>query len=68
MITSAATVTVTTPPQLSVVVTKVILAAGTDPAQDTVTLAGQVIVGGVISLTVINWAQVAELPQASVAV
>ena len=32
-----------------------------------VTLPGQVITGGVISLTVIVWLQLAELPQASVA-
>jgi hypothetical protein len=41
-------------PQLSVEVTAAMLTGGTAFAQDTVTPAGHVKVGGVISLTVIN--------------
>ena len=59
-------VTVTVPPQLSLV-GKLVLAGGTLLAHETVTFAGQVIVGGVLSKTVMIWAQVAEFPQASVA-
>ena len=40
-------VTVTEPPQLSEVLTAPVLTAGTRPAQDTVTLAGHVMDGGV---------------------
>jgi hypothetical protein len=54
VMTSAATVTATTPEQLSVVVTNATFAAGTALAQDTVTFAGQVKAGGVTSFTVIN--------------
>ena len=66
-ITLLSKVTTTAPPQLSLVVTAVVLAAGTNPAQETVTLAGQVMLGGVWSKTVIVCAQLAVLPQASVA-
>ena len=67
VITSPMKVTVTAPPQLSPVVTAVVFAAGTRLAQVTVTLAGQVMVGGVLSNTLNVWAQVAVFPQASVA-
>ena len=59
-------VTVTVPPQLSLV-GKLVLAGGTLLAHETVTFAGHVIVGTVLSKTIIVCAQVAELPQASVA-
>ena len=64
--TSAATVTVTVPPQLSLEVTLPVLAAGTFPVQDTVKSAGQVRDGGVPSKTSMTCMQVAVLPQASV--
>ena len=67
MITSPTCVTVTVPPQLSAVATVAVLTGGTSLAQETVMLAGQVIVGAVTSLTVMTCVQVAELPQASVA-
>ena len=67
VMTSPTWVTVTTPPQLSAVMTAPVLTAGTSFAQETVVLAGQVMVGGVTSLTVMTCVQVAELPQASVA-
>jgi hypothetical protein len=60
-------VTLTVPPQLSDVVTRAVLGAGTSLAHWTVIFAGQVIVGAVLSNTVITCAQVAELPHASVA-
>ena len=66
-VTSPTCVTVTPPPQLSEVVTAAVFTAGTWPAQETVTLEGQVMDGGAVSLTIIVCAQVAELPQASVA-
>jgi hypothetical protein len=52
VITSPICVTVTVPPQLSLVVTDPIFAGGTAVAQETVVLAGHSIVGGVTSLTV----------------
>ena len=55
------------PPQPSLAVTKLVSGAGTSEAQLTVTGAGQVMVGGVISWTVIVWVQSALLPHASVA-
>jgi hypothetical protein len=54
------------PVQLSLVVTPAIFGAGTREAHCTVKGAGQVMVGGVLSNTVITWIQVAELPHASV--
>ncbi len=54
-------------PQLSVADTKVISGAGTCVMHSNVRLAGQVICGGVMSSTVIVCAQVAVLPQLSVA-
>jgi hypothetical protein len=68
VIISGATVTVEVPPQLSVVVTDATLGAGTWLAHCTVTFIGQVRAGPILSNTVIIWAQVAELPHASVAV
>jgi hypothetical protein len=65
---SGRTVTVTPAPQLSVVTMAPGFAAGTKAAHDTVTFAGQVIVGGAMSSTCITCAHVAELPQRSVAV
>lgn len=67
VITSPTCVTVTVPPQLSAVVTVPVLTGGTWLAQETEIFGGQVMLGGVTSLTVITWVQVAELPQASVA-
>ena len=59
---------VAVPPQLSDETTLPGFGAGTSAAQVTVTFAGHVMVGAVLSKTVIVWAQVAELPQTSVAV
>ena len=67
VITSLTSVTATVPPQLSDVITEAGFTGGTCAAHCTVTFGGQVIVGGVLSKTVITCAQVAELPQASVA-
>ena len=68
LITSPWWVTVTVPPQLSLTpVTLAMFAAGTAPAQLTVTLAGQVSVGAVISFTVMVCVHWAKLPAASVA-
>jgi hypothetical protein len=59
--------TVTVPPQLSVATTELILMAGTLLIQETVTLAGQVMTGGILSKTDIVCTQVDELPHSSVA-
>jgi hypothetical protein len=68
LIASPSCVTVVAPVlQLSVVVTSIVFGAGTCEAHDTVTGGGQVSIGGVLSNTVIVCAQVALLPQASVA-
>jgi hypothetical protein len=67
LVTSLTKVIVATPPQLSDAVTEPIFAGGTKLAHETVTGPGQVIVGGVISFTVMICAQVALLPQMSVA-
>ncbi len=62
-------VTVTVPPQLSVATTAVVLAAGTSPAQLTVVFAGMlVILGSVLSSTVMVCVCVEALPHSSVAV
>jgi hypothetical protein len=66
-VTSLTKVTVTTPLQLSVVVTAVGLGEEIDEAQVTVTAAGQVISGATLSLTVMICEQVAVFPQTSVA-
>src|SRR5687768_5073226 len=67
VVTSAATVTVTAPAQLSAATTNPIFAAGTNAAQVTVTFAGHVIVGATSSRTRIVCVQLAVFPQASVA-
>ncbi len=54
-------------PQLSVAVTRVISGAGTSVTQATVTAAGQVICGAMLSLTVMVCVQVVVLPQLSAA-
>ena len=64
LVITSADVTVTAPPQLSLVVTLAGSAAG---KQDTDTLPGQVMVGGVWSNTVMVCIHSAKLPQASVA-
>jgi hypothetical protein len=66
--TSLATVTVTFPPQLSLAIMLAVSGSGTSVAQETVMFPGHVRVGGVLSNTVMIWAQVAVLPQTSVAV
>ena len=67
VVTSDTKVTVGVPPeQLSDAVTPPVLTAGIRLAHCTVTFAGQVIVGPVLSSTVIVCEQVAELPHASV--
>ena len=66
VVTSGRTVTVTVPPQLSLaVVMPAGFAGGTRLAHETVTGGGQVIVGGVLSKTVIVCAHVAELLHSS---
>ena len=61
-------VTVTIPPQLSVVVTLPVFTAGTSDAHDTETPAVQVNVGTALSSIVMACKHVLLLPQASVAV
>ena len=56
-----------TGPQLSEAVTRLISEAGTSPAHSTVTVAGQVILGGVVSSTTIACVQSVVLLQRSVA-
>ena len=60
-------VTVTAPPQASLVVTLLMFGAGTWLAQLAVKFVGQVMLGGLVSLTVIIWVQLALLPQRFVA-
>src|SRR6266404_5204069 len=67
LIESPCHVTVTAPPQLSLVVTLLVPGAGTRLAQLTVRLVGQVRLGGLVSWTVMVWVQVALLPHKSVA-
>jgi hypothetical protein len=54
-------------PQLSEAITNVMSGAGTSVTQATVTFAGQVIAGAMLSLTVMVWVQVVVLPQESCA-
>ena len=54
-------------PQLSLAVTEAVLGGGTLAKHCTVTPAGQVIDGGVLSLIRMVWAHAALLPHASVA-
>src|SRR6266576_3175989 len=67
LIESPCQLTVTAPPQLSLVVTLLVSGMGTCPAQLTVRLIGQLMLGGLVSLTVIVCVQVALLPHWSVA-
>src|SRR4051794_32233877 len=67
LIESPCQVTVTAPPQLSLVITPLIFGAGTWLAQLAVRFVGQVMLGGFVSLTVMVWTQVALLPHKSVA-
>ena len=62
LIESPCQLTVTAPPQLSLVVTLLVLGAGTWLAQLTVRLLGQVMLGGLVSWTVMVWMQVSLLP------
>ena len=66
-VTSPTKLTVTVPLQLSVVATADVFTAGIEDAHATVTFAGQVICGATLSFTVIICAQVAVLPQTSLA-
>jgi len=67
-VTSLTNVTVgTPPPQLSDTITLAVFTGGTNEAQETVTGAGHVILGAIISFTVITWVQVELLPHTSVA-
>ena len=54
--------------QLSVAVAVPVEAGSVEASHSTVTSAGRVIAGGVLSWIVIVWSQVAESPQGSVAV
>ena len=65
--TSLTKVTVGAPPQLSVAVTRLMFGAGRVEKHCAVVGPGQVIEGGVVSLTVIIWVQVEEFVQLSVA-
>jgi hypothetical protein len=67
VITSPACASRTAPPQLSLAMTAVVLAAGTWLAHCTVIFAGHVMDGGMLSKTVMVCAHVAELPHSSVA-
>src|SRR2546425_13367372 len=67
LIESPCQLTVTAPPQLSLVVTLLVSGTGTWLAQLTVRLVGQVMLGGLVSLRVMVWIQVARLPYWSVA-
>jgi len=67
LIESPCQLTTTPPPQLSLVVTLLVFGAGTWLAQLTVRLVGQVMLGGLVSLTVMVCVQVALLPHWSVA-
>ena len=67
LIESPCQLTVTAPPQLSLVVTLLVSGAGTWLEQLTVRLLVQVMLGGLVSWTVMIWAHVALLPHRSVA-
>src|SRR2546426_582933 len=67
LIESPCQLTVTAPPQLSLVVTLLVSGTGTWLAQFTVRPLGQVMLGGLVSLTVMGWIQVALLPHWSAA-
>src|SRR5438477_1384536 len=63
LIESPCQITVTAPPQLSLVITLLVSWAGALCAHHPVRLAGQVRLGGLVSWTVMVWAQVALLPR-----
>src|SRR5205823_4078236 len=67
LIESPCQLTVTAPPQLSLVVTLLVSGAGTWLAQFTVRLVGQVMLGGLVPWKVIVWLQAELLPHWSVA-
>src|SRR5438445_7247278 len=67
LIESPCQLTATAPPQLSLVVTLLVFGSGTWLAQLTVRPLGQVMLGGLVSLTVMLCVQVALLPHWSVA-
>src|SRR5438445_12369325 len=67
LIESPCQLTVTAPPQLSLVVTLLVSGTGTWLAQLTVRPLGQVMLGGVVSVTVMVCVQVAVLPYWSMA-
>src|SRR5438105_1924089 len=67
LIESPCQLTVTAPPQLSLVVTLLVSGSGTWLAQPTARPVGQVMLGALVSLTVIVWTQVALLPHWSAA-
>ena len=56
-----------TGPQLSEAVTRLISEAGTSPAHSTVTVAGQVMLGAIVSSMMIVWVQSVVLLHKSVA-
>jgi hypothetical protein len=67
IIESPCQLTVTAPPQLSLVVTLLVFGGGTWLAQLTVKLVGHWMLGPLVSCTVMVWVQVALLPQESAA-
>ena len=67
LIESPCQLTITAPPQLSLVVTLLVSGAGTMLAQLTVRLLVQVMLGGLVSWTVMVWVQLVLLPHRSVA-
>src|SRR5438445_10508821 len=67
VIESSCELTTTAPPQLSLVVTLLVFGTGNWLAQLTVRPVGQVMLGGLVSLTVMLWVQVVLLPHWSVA-
>src|SRR5882724_7958377 len=67
LIESPCQLTVTAPPQVSLVITLLVFGAGTWLAQSTVKLAGHVMLGGLVSLMVMVCVQVALFPHWSVA-
>src|SRR5437867_9547647 len=62
LIESPCQLTVTAPPQLSLVVTPLVFGAGTWLAQFKVKLVGHVMLGGLVSWTVMVWRHVPLLP------
>jgi hypothetical protein len=62
LIVSPCQLTVTAPPHVSLVVTLFVFGAGTSLAQLSVRLIGQLMLGGLVSWTVMVWVQVTPLP------